>query len=81
MKGQPKRSRPRNFVVSMIAKAIRGDVRAASLVVRLMELHDPTPAPDLKGRQLAPQPAEQPFTFSDTAEFLRQALESHQPKP
>ncbi len=32
------------LLAAMIAKAIKGDVRAASLVVKLMETHDPEPA-------------------------------------
>ena len=31
------------ILLAMIAKAIKGDVRAATLVVRLMEAHDPVP--------------------------------------
>ena len=32
------------LLAAMIAKAIKGNVRAASLVVKLMETHDPEPA-------------------------------------
>lgn len=42
--GRPRDMRKRQAILlAMIAKAIKGDVRAASLVVRLMEAHDPTP--------------------------------------
>ena len=42
--GRPRDMRKRQAILlAMIAKAIKGDVRAASLVVRLMEAHDPVP--------------------------------------
>jgi hypothetical protein len=40
--GRPRDMRKRQAILlAKIAKAIKGDVRAASLVVRLMEAHDP----------------------------------------
>lgn len=37
------------ILMAMIARAIRGDVRAASLAMRLMEAHDPAPRTDENG--------------------------------
>ena len=34
------------IIAAMVAKAIKGDVRAAHLVVKLMETHDPALAPE-----------------------------------
>ena len=43
--GRPREMKKREaLLAAMIAKAIKGDVRAASLVVKLMETHDPEPA-------------------------------------
>jgi hypothetical protein len=45
--GRPREMKKREaLLAAMIAKAIKGDVRAASLVVKLMETHDPEPARD-----------------------------------
>ena len=42
--GRPREMKKREaLLTAMIAKAIKGDVRAASLVVKLMETHDPDP--------------------------------------
>lgn len=42
--GRPRAIKKRQAILlSMIAKAIKGDVRAAALVMRLMETHDPAP--------------------------------------
>ncbi len=45
--GRPREMKKREaLLAAMIAKAIKGDVRAASLVVKLMETHDPEPVDD-----------------------------------
>jgi hypothetical protein len=49
--GQPRAIQKRRAILmAMIAKAIKGDVRAADLIVKLMQTHDPKPPTDASGR-------------------------------